>query len=361
MEVVGLVITAVAFVDQAVKTGSILVRLARAYPDAGHQISNAAARLEAQRYTLKLWQDAWMQKAERQRPVALADKFRAMWGSDGYDIILKCLTQLNVKFGEAFRTLRSIDLDSFQESESKPNFPSVKLLSPDPNPLTPASSRPSSTCSTPAHESGTISTSTKKKKFRASKIFTDLRRSGSLKFWKKSPSKTTDITEPTGSPEEQVEQAEGVHQQRLSPGTKFKWSLGLKDDLRLLIAEIDEWLEQLETLSVRCEEEQNSTKLSIAVTTSKSIRTAAKALYSALLKDSTRTDLQFKLERERADSGYFDKVLGPVTYVDHTNSSLKFPLLISSGKAGEDSFLLIAEALFPGPASRQFSGQGEDD
>src|SRR6266480_2302529 len=112
MEVASLVISAVAFLDQAVKTGTTLSKLARTYPDAGRQIHNATRRLEAQRYTLQLWQNIWKQKATKDS-APLAENFVQLWGADGYDMILKALAQLNVKFGEALRTLRSIDPDSF--------------------------------------------------------------------------------------------------------------------------------------------------------------------------------------------------------------------------------------------------------
>jgi len=36
-------------------------------------------------------------------------------------------------------------------------------------------------------------------------------------------------------------------QQKLSPGTKFKWAITMKDQLRLLIKDIDDWLERLRT------------------------------------------------------------------------------------------------------------------
>ncbi|KAH7065861.1 hypothetical protein BKA63DRAFT_572007 [Paraphoma chrysanthemicola] len=358
MEVAGLVLTALAFVDQAIKSGTILARLSREYPEAQNQISNAAIRLEAQRYTLKLWHASWAMKAEPQRPAALADKFKVMWGDNGYDLILKCLTQLNARFGEALRTLRSIDPSSLQEtaieSESRP----LSMLSPNPSLVTPESSQPSLTSSTTAEVTSADSHGTKSSKSRTSKFFSEKRKSTSLKFWKK-PFKSTSSAKTPPSPAaqiDQVEQARDIREQRLSPGAKFKWSLGLKDELRLLITEIDDWLDQLQTLSVRCEEEQNSSTKGTAITVSKNIRAAAKELYSALLKDSSPNELQFKLERERADSTYFDNILGPVAYIDHTNSSFKFPLLIASGEVGTEAYLLIAEAILPERSTLSSSG-----
>ncbi|KAH7075999.1 hypothetical protein FB567DRAFT_583159 [Paraphoma chrysanthemicola] len=316
MEVAGLVLTAVAFVDQAIKSGTVLARLSREYPEAQNQISNAALRLEAQRYTLKLWYASWAMKAEPQRPAALADKFRVMWGDKGYDLILKCLTQLNARFGEALRTLRSIDPSSLQATASEPESRPLSMLSPNPSLVTPESSQPSLTSSTTAEVTSTDSHGTKSSKSRTSKFFSEKRKSTSLKFWKK-PSKSTSSAKTPPSPAaqvDQVEQAREIREQRLSPGAKFKWSLGLKDELRLLITEIDDWLEQLQTLSVRCFVAE-------------------------------RTTIQARTRR--ADSTYFDNILGPIAYIDHTNSSFKFPLLITSGEAGTEAYLLIAEAILP--------------
>jgi len=147
-----------------------------------------------------------------------------------------------------------------------------------------------------------------------------------------------------------------VLQQRLSPGTKFKWSLVLKDELRALLGEVDEWLTQLQTLSKRCEENQQISHQGATNPNPKSIRKAAKALYSALLDQATNPEspckVDFKLEKERADSGYFDQSLGPIDYLDVGDRSWKFPLFVTSAKNGKGRVLLVAESIATSPTSR---------
>jgi hypothetical protein len=90
-----------------------LARLFNDCHDAGTQAYNAAPRLDAKRLTLDLWQRTWQKRAlDKQKPT-LQDGYQVLRGEEGYDTVLNCLTQLNIKFGEAFRTLRSIDPDSF--------------------------------------------------------------------------------------------------------------------------------------------------------------------------------------------------------------------------------------------------------
>jgi hypothetical protein len=132
----------------------------------------------------------------------------------------------------------------------------------------------------------------------------------------------------------------------LLPGTKFKWSLSLKEQLRSLINEIDDWLALLQTLSTQSEIERTTTSGTRSKSDNpSSIRAAARALYTAL-HVPTGHNLNFKLEKERADSGYFERVFGPVDYVDQTDRSFKFPLLVSSSKDGDEPFLLLAEAIY---------------
>jgi hypothetical protein len=149
--------------------------------------------------------------------------------------------------------------------------------------------------------------------------------------------------------EDQAILAEQMLQQRLSPGTKFKWALVLKDELRALLGEVDEWLTQLQTLSKRCEENQQISHQGAANPSPKIIRKAAKALYSALLDQAPGPEspcrVDFKLEKERADSGYFDQSLGPIDYLDVGDRSLKFPLFVTSAKNGKGRVLLVAESI----------------
>jgi len=111
------------------------------------------------------------------------------------------------------------------------------------------------------------------------------------------------------------------------------------------VNDIDDWLALLQNLATQCEAERSADKGQSANSPS-SIRAAAKELYTALRNIPSGHDLDFKLEKERADSGYFEQVVGPLEYLDHTNKSFKFPLLISSIKGGEEPFLLLAEAIY---------------
>lgn len=156
--------------------------------------------------------------------------------------------------------------------------------------------------------------------------------------------------------EDQARLAEQVLQQKLSPGTKFKWSLVLKDELRALQGEVDEWLTQLQTLAKCCEENQQMHNQGATNPNPKIIRKAAKALYSALLDRNPNPGslcrVDFKLEKERADSGYFDQSLGPIDYLDVGDRSLKFPVFVTSPQNGKERVLLVAESIAPSATSR---------
>ena len=115
MEVAGLLLSAIALLDPAIKAGKALYEVSGSNPAVARQVINTTRRLEAQRYSLKIWESTWTKKAlSRGRP-SLEDTFQELWGSNGYEIILQCLVQLNLKFGEAHRTLRSIDPESFSD------------------------------------------------------------------------------------------------------------------------------------------------------------------------------------------------------------------------------------------------------
>ena len=61
-----------------------------------------------------------------------------------------------------------------------------------------------------------------------------------------------------------------------------------------------------------------------------SIRAAARVLYSALRNTPFGHDLDPKLEKERADSDYFEQLAGPLEYFDSSDRSYKSPLVSSS-------------------------------
>ncbi|KAF2731514.1 hypothetical protein EJ04DRAFT_610410 [Polyplosphaeria fusca] len=211
MEVAGLVLTAVAFVDQAIKLGSALAKLAREIPGAGTQISNAAIRLEAQRYTLKLWHASWLDKAERQRPAPLADRFRTVWGEDGYDLILKCFTQINARFGEALRTMRSIDPDFFQNA-TPGSDPRPLLLLPLERDSPTSSTAPSeSNTETPPDEKGGRLKITRSRFLKSKKTGSERSTTDSLKFWKRLSRSSSTIASQTPAKQKELnEQMEKI-------------------------------------------------------------------------------------------------------------------------------------------------------
>jgi hypothetical protein len=350
MEVAGLTISAIAFVDSAIKSGTTLARVFRDSGDAGKQVYNATQRLETQKYTLELWKRAWQAKARQQQSTTLEDGYRHLWGEEGHEIIVKCLAQLNVKFGEAFRALRSIDPDSFvnttcvttADSEQSPASSSSRLDVSDKRTRSPT---PSGRGISSADASATAE-SENDGRGRRKRWYGRLSPSNSPRFWrrKRSASISSVSAEPTTS-EERTKLAQQALQQKLSPGTKFKWSVSRKEQIRSLVNDIDDWLALLQTLATQCEAERSTNKGQITNSPS-SIRAAAKALYTALRNIPSGHDLDLKLEKERADSGYFEQVVGPLVYLDQSDRSFKFPLLVSSNQRGDEPFLLLAEAIY---------------
>ncbi|KAF2802211.1 uncharacterized protein BDZ99DRAFT_468995 [Mytilinidion resinicola] len=347
MEVAGLVISAIGFVDLAIKNGTTLARVLRDSSQAANQVVNATQRLEAQKYTLELWQRTWNTKARQRRKDNLEDGFKDLWGEEGYEMTLKCLAQLNVKFGEAFRTLRSIDPDSFESVTAIGKGPSQQSL-----PLSPMKETSSNSVSRSPSVSGRSSSSSKlqtqKEPESNPRWYKRLSVSDRNGIWKrkKRPSVASTAEGPADETAAKTMLAQEALQQKLSPGTKFKWSISLKEQLRSLINDIDDWLALLKTLSTQCEiDRTTNSAASNNSDNPSSIRAAARALYTALHVPKGH-NLDLKLEKERADSGYFERVFGPVDYVDHTDRSFKFPLLVSSSKDGEQPFLLLAEAIY---------------
>ncbi|KAF2731513.1 hypothetical protein EJ04DRAFT_579067 [Polyplosphaeria fusca] len=52
-------------------------------------------------------------------------------------------------------------------------------------------------------------------------------------------------------------------------------------------------------------------------------------------------------------------MIGPVTYIDRTNSSFNFPLLVSSESTGGPPFLLIAEVMVPKLVTQQLDSKSK--
>jgi hypothetical protein len=355
MEVAGLVISAVGFVDLGIRSGSTLAKVFRNCGDAGKQMSNTTERLEAQKFTLELWERRWQEKARQQHNTTLEDGYRQVWGEEGEVIIVKCLAQLNVKFGEAFRTLRSIDPDSFgntsSASASSTNADREQSLASSSFRLAVPNTNPRSSSPSGHSTSGTDSPATpesgKDQEGKNRRWYKRLSPSDPQALWgKKRPSSISSVAAEPTTPNEQTELAQQALQQRLSPGAKFQWSVSRKEYIRTLVNDIDDLLALLETLATQCEAEQSMNKGQI-VNSSRGIRAAAKALYTALHDDPSGPDLDFKLEKERADPGYFEQVVGPLEYLDQSDRSFKFPLLVSSNQCGDEPFLLLAEAIYP--------------
>jgi len=117
MDIAGFVFAALGFVEQAIKAGILLRQVASNYSTAGRAIHSIEVRLKAQKYTLELWHSIWIQKANKFSSVAFMEEgadgeLRTIWGEEGYGAIMECLGQVNVKLGEALRTLKTVDVDS---------------------------------------------------------------------------------------------------------------------------------------------------------------------------------------------------------------------------------------------------------
>jgi hypothetical protein len=363
MDVVGLALSAIAFVDSAIESGTTLARIFRDCGDAGKQMCNAIQRLEAQKYTLTLWKRSWEAKARQQQQqqqlqqqgTTIDDAYRHLWGFEGHMIILKCLGQLNLKFGEAFRVVRSIDPDSFDtmmSDTSRASHLDILDCQPESRGGPNQSGGSSSTTGRPPGASGGRDPDRKKKSW-----YRRLSPSDPQNIWRrKMPTGVESIstealpTAPT-TPEERAELEHKTLQQKLSPGTKFRWSVSLKEQIRSIINDVDDWLELLQNMATQCEAERNMNKGQVANNPSK-IRAAAKALYTALHNIPSGHDLDFKLEKERADSGYFEQLVGPLEYLDQSNRSFKFPL-VSRDQDGDGPLLFLAEAVYPSAIAEQ--------
>jgi hypothetical protein len=97
MEVAGLVFSAIAFVNEAIKTGTTLARIFRDCDEAGKRIHDVTVRLDAQKYTLVLWRRAWEAKASPKKPAGGPWRMATVscWGKGGYLKVTRPLAQLN--------------------------------------------------------------------------------------------------------------------------------------------------------------------------------------------------------------------------------------------------------------------------
>jgi hypothetical protein len=70
---------------------------------------------------------------------------------------------------------------------------------------------------------------------------------------KRTPSIASTAEGPADETAGKTKLAQEALQQKLRPGTKSKWSISLKEQLRSLINDIHDWLALLQTLSTQCE------------------------------------------------------------------------------------------------------------
>ncbi|CAD6593933.1 MAG: hypothetical protein ASARMPRED_008230 [Alectoria sarmentosa] len=366
MEVAGIVFAALGFVNQAINTGTFLSKLSRDVPEVGMRIVSATTRLEAQQYTLQLWHKKWAYRAEslRQSTTGAVDQeelYKTIWGGQGYAMIIQCLAQSSVKLGEAQRTLSLIDPDSIASTRqtgpaSDPKSPSSPVADRT-LPVTSLDQEPATTERQGKASSRLFSSSaTLKKKAQAPDADTSrlpwYRRRRSVNKSSQT-SRSASHTEPK-SPRAVVSAAEERNrltaealQLRLGPGTKIKWSITLKEDIRSLLREIDEWLNKLQSLADQCEEQRDLVDIQL-YSNPLTVRATARALYIALpnaLFRQTSSRIDFKLERKRANTDYFNHIFGPIPYVDSTNHSFKFPLFAFSRESNR--FFLVVETIDP--------------
>lgn len=114
-------------------------QLTQDYPLVRLAIVNVVVRLEAQKYTLALWNSIWTRKALRGSDGSIEVNLQELWGEDGYTTILECLGQVLVKFGEASRALKTIDTESLGARAHSTQQPSLSPSSSSSNVLATAS------------------------------------------------------------------------------------------------------------------------------------------------------------------------------------------------------------------------------
>ena len=345
MEVAGIVFAALGFLNQAVDRSAFLSKLAHDASGIGTKMVSATTRLNAQRLALQLWHEKWANKVgcTHETSITTANMeilYQRIWGFDEYKMIVQCLAQLSMKMGEASRILALIDPNSLVGTEK-----TSSVIDPEPSVGAKTESCAPQKMSFRhflRQSPGKNATKPKIPKLwhRHSKL-SDAARSAIPD----TESKKILYTQSSAEEEARI-QAEALRLQ-LGPGTKFKWSIVLKDELGSVLQEIDDWLSRLQTLSDRCGELRDHADEHPLMNHS-SIRAAARALYLALpdrlrLPAAPRIDL--KLERERVNTKYFNRNFGGITYVDRTNTSFKFPILITDTTAVNSRFFLVAEAI----------------
>ncbi|MCJ1249236.1 hypothetical protein MMC30_006459 [Trapelia coarctata] len=354
MDVVSFVFAALGFVNQAINTGTVLRKLVQDYPTVGNTIVNAIVRLEAQKYTLELWHSIWTEKAIHKylTSVSTEESLKQLWGNQG---ILASIDPASVGSIAHLQRTPGARSDPGSDGSSTP-------LQTTPG----ANSDLTSQASLPGSVSGTLSlrppedhllkrSSSRTKIKRWYHLLTSSTASLSID----STSRATTLAEKLfTAAQERAQAASDALQVSMTPGTKFKWSLSLKDDLRLRLGELDDWLTRLQKLAESCEERQTMLQSeSITSVSSSVIRNAAKTLYSAVLGKAGGQDkhrIGLKLEREHTRPEYFDGLLGPVSYIDETGQLLKFPLVVTDSLDARGASLLSLRVFDGRPLQSSF-------
>ncbi|KAF8536556.1 hypothetical protein BDD12DRAFT_807678 [Trichophaea hybrida] len=138
--------------------------------------------------------------------------------------------------------------------------------------------------------------------------------------------------------------------ENLSVGTKFKWTLAVKEELISLLNESDEWLRQLYEISNLCAQEKAlGNQITNPFDVAHRVRKAAKYLFTAIQKPAHHPphsqSIDFKLERERTDPEYFNANLDVIAFLSRGKNSLIFPLFIRNTEDENTRIAIIAEAI----------------
>lgn len=315
MDVTGLVLSSIGFVDLAIKAGTALAQHAQNYKDAGDCLVSAYIRLQHQKLTVERWSRTWEMKAPLTVP--RDEGYRRIWGVNNHHAILECLNQVQNRLRQSQKLLSDIDPNSFT---SHANLDPNLRIAPPPSNKASAS---------PGHWRARLPS------------FMSLRRTANQN--------------PPASLQTQAQLqatlASSEIRENISAMTKTRWSLVVKEELTALLWDTDEWLRQLHTLSKRSAEETSLRNCSTKpYEIAPRVRAAAKNLYTAIQTPLQLTNLpathyiDFKLERERTDFSYYANLFGTIPSLGNTNESIKFPLYVRNFGAKASNFFLLAEA-----------------
>lgn len=312
MEIAGLVLSGLTFVDQAIKSGHSLGIIAREYRDVGDRLVSSWVRLENQKLSLSTWDNIW--KAKASFDTDGEEGYRRIWGDRGYTAVLECLGQVRRNLGLSRKILTRIDPQSLAAMVSSRPLPSSSTSKAAPLRMT---------------MKGRL------------KALLPFKRNGDPLVAELRNQSQHDL---------QMAAAATEASQNLSAGTKLKWTLAVKEELISFLNETDEWLRQLHEVSKRCARER---ELGNQITTSPfdvalRVRKAAKDLFTAIQMPHhlpPPQSIDFKLERERTDPEYFDANPDAIPSLSRGKNSLIFPLSIRNTEDEKTRIAMVAEAI----------------